>query len=129
VRELVPSATLSTTNPTWIDLGLCSERLVTNRLSHDMAFNNTHSKEITKATNLYFGILGWLYSKQTQSPSPPQTNKNLTARRFGLINHYRVCSSPQYNTIQCHCIILCMYGRIMYLFCLVILDDILLCKR
>jgi hypothetical protein len=34
---------------------------------------------MTNHFNLYFGILGWLYSKQTQSPSPPQTNKQLTA--------------------------------------------------
>jgi hypothetical protein len=36
-RETCPSATLSTTNPTWTDPGLCSERPTTNRLSHGAA--------------------------------------------------------------------------------------------
>jgi hypothetical protein len=40
--ENLPSATLSTTNPTWIDLGtnpgLHGERPATNRLSHGTAF-------------------------------------------------------------------------------------------
>jgi hypothetical protein len=40
-RKTCPSATLSTTNYTWIDLGvnpgLCVERLATNCLSHSMA--------------------------------------------------------------------------------------------
>jgi hypothetical protein len=35
--ENLPSATLSTTNPTWIDPGLCGERPATNRLSHGTA--------------------------------------------------------------------------------------------
>jgi hypothetical protein len=39
--ENLPSATLSTTNPTWIDPGanpgLCSERPATNRVSHGTA--------------------------------------------------------------------------------------------
>jgi hypothetical protein len=42
------------------------------------------SKGLLKKMNLYFGILGWLYSKHTQSPSPPQTNKNLTARHVSV---------------------------------------------
>jgi hypothetical protein len=41
--ENLPSATLSTTNPTWIDSGanpgLRSERPATNRLSHGTATN------------------------------------------------------------------------------------------
>jgi hypothetical protein len=41
-EKTCPSATLSTTNPTWIDqganLGLCGRRPVTNCLSHGMAF-------------------------------------------------------------------------------------------
>jgi hypothetical protein len=32
-----PSATLSTTNPTWTDLGLRGKRPATKRLSHGMA--------------------------------------------------------------------------------------------
>jgi hypothetical protein len=36
--EKLPSATLSTTNPTWIDPGLRGERPATNRLSHGTAF-------------------------------------------------------------------------------------------
>jgi hypothetical protein len=44
--ENLPSATLSTTNPTWIDLH--GERPATNRLSHGMAlssstYDNSHS--------------------------------------------------------------------------------------
>jgi hypothetical protein len=35
--ERPPSATLSTTNPTWIDPGLRGERPATNRLSHGTA--------------------------------------------------------------------------------------------
>jgi hypothetical protein len=35
--ENLPSATLSTTNPTWIDPGLRGERPATNRLSHGTA--------------------------------------------------------------------------------------------
>jgi hypothetical protein len=39
-RKTCPSlnATLSTTNPTWIDLGLWGESLATNHLSHGMAY-------------------------------------------------------------------------------------------
>jgi hypothetical protein len=41
--ETLPSATLSTTNPTWIDPGanpgLRGERPATNRLSHGTAYN------------------------------------------------------------------------------------------
>jgi hypothetical protein len=44
LRENLPSATLSTTNPTWKDpganLGLRGERPATNRLSHGMAEKN-----------------------------------------------------------------------------------------
>jgi hypothetical protein len=40
-EKTCPSATLSTTNPTWIDpgvnRGLCGERPATNDLSHGMA--------------------------------------------------------------------------------------------
>jgi hypothetical protein len=40
-EKICPIATLSTTNPTWTDLGanmsLCGERPATNRLSHDTA--------------------------------------------------------------------------------------------
>jgi hypothetical protein len=49
--ENLPSASLSTTNPTWIDpganLGLCGERPATNRLSHGTAlyiFTNINIK-------------------------------------------------------------------------------------
>jgi hypothetical protein len=38
-RETCPSATLSTTNPTWIDPGLRSKRPEANDLSHGMAFH------------------------------------------------------------------------------------------
>jgi hypothetical protein len=40
-RKTCPSATLYTTNPTWIDLGLRGERLATNCLSHGMAFKGS----------------------------------------------------------------------------------------
>jgi hypothetical protein len=36
-RKTCPSATLSTTNPTWTDPGLRGERPATNRLSHGTA--------------------------------------------------------------------------------------------
>jgi hypothetical protein len=39
--ENLPSATLSTTNPTWIDPGLHGERPTTNRLSHGTASLST----------------------------------------------------------------------------------------
>jgi hypothetical protein len=42
LRRTCPSATLSTTNPTWTDLGinlgLHDERLATNHLSHGMVY-------------------------------------------------------------------------------------------
>jgi hypothetical protein len=38
IGENLPSATLSTTNPTWIDPGLRGERPATNRLSHGTAY-------------------------------------------------------------------------------------------
>jgi hypothetical protein len=42
-RKTCPNAALSTTNPAWTDLyvnlGLHSDRLSTNRLSHGMAYN------------------------------------------------------------------------------------------
>jgi hypothetical protein len=38
-RKTCPSATLSTTNPTWTDPGLRGERPATNRLSHDTAYS------------------------------------------------------------------------------------------
>jgi hypothetical protein len=37
LKKTIPSATLSTTNPTWINPGLRGERRATNRLSHGMA--------------------------------------------------------------------------------------------
>jgi hypothetical protein len=36
-RKTCPSATLSTTNPTWTNLALSSEKLITNHMSHVMA--------------------------------------------------------------------------------------------
>jgi hypothetical protein len=68
--ENLPSATLSTTNPTWIDPGanpgLRGERPATNRLSHgtayfarynDVVIGHTHSVTVT----LYF--LWYIYIK------------------------------------------------------------------
>jgi hypothetical protein len=40
-EKTCPSATLSTTNPTWTDLGLCGERPATNCLSHGTAYIHT----------------------------------------------------------------------------------------
>jgi hypothetical protein len=49
--ENLPSATLSTTNPTWIDPGanpgLCGERPATNRLSHGTAVVLTSDTKTT----------------------------------------------------------------------------------
>jgi hypothetical protein len=39
-RKTGPSATLSTTNPTWTDVGFCGERPVTNHLSHGTTFDD-----------------------------------------------------------------------------------------
>jgi hypothetical protein len=36
-RKTCPSATLSTTDPTWTDLGLCCETMATNPVIHGMA--------------------------------------------------------------------------------------------
>ena len=41
-RKTCPSATLSTTNPTWTDPGLRGERPATNRLSHGTANNRNY---------------------------------------------------------------------------------------
>jgi hypothetical protein len=66
-RKTCPSATLSARNPTWTDpatnLDLCSERPVTNHLSHDIAYinilnRNLHGrvKILVKTFELKFGI-------------------------------------------------------------------------
>jgi hypothetical protein len=39
-RKTCPSGTLSTTNPTWTDPGLCGEKRASNRLSHGTAFSD-----------------------------------------------------------------------------------------
>jgi hypothetical protein len=39
-RETYPSAALSIKNPTWADLSICSERPVTNHLSHGTAYSD-----------------------------------------------------------------------------------------
>jgi hypothetical protein len=63
--ELTPSATSSTTNPTWNDLGanpgLCGERPTTNRLSHGTTFfqfllgeQKIRHKLSSTATQIYF---------------------------------------------------------------------------
>jgi hypothetical protein len=49
--ENLPSATLSTTNPTWIDPGLRGERPATNRLSHGTAL-----KIITTGRNFFLEL-------------------------------------------------------------------------
>jgi hypothetical protein len=50
-EKTYPSATLSTTNPTWIDLGtnpgLRVERPVTNDLSHGKDFGNCYKNVLT----------------------------------------------------------------------------------
>jgi hypothetical protein len=55
-RKTCPSATLSTTNPTWIDQGanpgLRCQRPATNDLSHGMASMHTYRKSIQKQTCL-----------------------------------------------------------------------------
>jgi hypothetical protein len=40
-EKTCPSATLSTTNLSWTDLGLCGERLATNHLNYGMALIRT----------------------------------------------------------------------------------------
>ena len=45
--ETCPNATLSTTNPTWTDPGLHSERSATNRLSHGTALTGVTDIVIT----------------------------------------------------------------------------------
>jgi hypothetical protein len=52
LRENLPSATLSTTNPIWIDPGanpgLRGERPATNRLSHGTALGRTYLRQKEK---------------------------------------------------------------------------------
>jgi hypothetical protein len=43
-RKTCPSATLSTTNPTWTDPGLGGEKPTTNRLSHGTAHIRTFKR-------------------------------------------------------------------------------------
>jgi hypothetical protein len=54
-RKTYPSATLSTTNPTWTDPGanpgVCSDRLVTNSLSHGTAL-----KYLSKKNEVWYFI-------------------------------------------------------------------------
>jgi hypothetical protein len=57
-RKIGPSATLSTTNPTWTEPGLSGGRLVTNCLSHGTAFprdvvsdNKTRTQKERKILN------------------------------------------------------------------------------
>jgi hypothetical protein len=64
-RKTCPSATLSTTNPTWIDSGanpgLRGERPATNRLSHGTAFTALPSfVSLCLSSDLYcpLGIIG-----------------------------------------------------------------------
>jgi hypothetical protein len=45
--ENLPSATLSTTNPTWINPGLHGERPATNRLSHGTALAYSNLLNLT----------------------------------------------------------------------------------
>jgi hypothetical protein len=59
-RETCPSATLSTTNPTWTDLGsipgLCGGRPSTNRLSHGTALAQARADIIMQKTSV---IIKW----------------------------------------------------------------------
>jgi hypothetical protein len=62
--ENLPSATLSTTNPTWIELGanpgLRSERPATNRLSHGTATKNSSVEYLVSVHDVkYLFILWW----------------------------------------------------------------------
>jgi hypothetical protein len=56
-RQTCPSATLSTTNPTWTDpgtnLGLHGERPATNCLTHGMVFTHKVEREKIKITLSY----------------------------------------------------------------------------
>jgi hypothetical protein len=52
LEENLPSATLSTTNPTWIDPGLSGERPATNRMSHGTALNLHYTTEIKMCIHL-----------------------------------------------------------------------------
>jgi hypothetical protein len=71
-RKNCPSATLSTTNPTWTDPGLRSERPVTYHLSHGAASNNVLLSEmrarvhnalhINRDTRLLFLANDWVVS-------------------------------------------------------------------
>jgi hypothetical protein len=84
--ENLPSATLSTTNPTWIDLGtnpgLRGERPATNRLSHGTALflkllNAIAEKQFCLTSIFYstaqigFSMLQHTQSHYTQNPPQP----------------------------------------------------------
>jgi hypothetical protein len=43
-RRTCPSATLSTTNPTWTDPGLSGERPATNHSSHCMTYKSDYNE-------------------------------------------------------------------------------------
>jgi hypothetical protein len=59
-RKTYPSATLLTTNPTWIDpganLGLRGERQATNHLRHGMAPEQGKSSDRTATFTLWIGV-------------------------------------------------------------------------
>jgi hypothetical protein len=78
-RKTCPSATLSTTNPTWtglgLNLGLYGGKLVAEHQSCD----------------LYLGILGWLYDTNFFTVSTTTNNMNLLAQHVSiLIKHSQV---------------------------------------
>jgi hypothetical protein len=78
-RETCPSATLSTTNPTWTDLGvnqsLCSEKLAANCLSYGMVFD-------LGLICVYFKILGVKHGLLALQEHRLRIFKNIVLRRI-----------------------------------------------
>jgi hypothetical protein len=58
-RETCPSANLFTTNPTWTDPGLCSDRPVANRTSHIMGIYMFLEIKVMEVPELISD--GWLH--------------------------------------------------------------------
>jgi hypothetical protein len=62
-RKTCPSATLSTTNHTWTDPGLCGGRLGTNCLNHSMATHLYDSSPNTNPHKKFLNKVFWTISR------------------------------------------------------------------
>jgi hypothetical protein len=83
--ENLPSATLSTTNPTWIDPGanpgLRDERPATNRFSHGTAQLNVYS--ILKFASKFFDAVRNPFSNAYRDKEVPNKTQQTDTNTFG----------------------------------------------